>query len=364
MSAHSRQDPRSKRPRIGPVTLGNRAIGPGRPVFVIAEAGVNHDGCVGTALRLVDAAVQAGADAVKFQAFRADALVTSSGRPADYQRRSCAPSSQREMLERLELTEADFARIKHHCDECGIEMIATPFDTSAVRMLAELGIVAIKIASTDLVTGPLLEAAAATALPLIVSTGASTREEIGGAIGSSPLRDARDRLILMHCVSCYPTPIEAMNLRAIMTLADTFQVPAGLSDHTLSTGTGGLAIAAGACILEKHFTLDREAAGPDHAMSLDPRQLESYVAGVREAERAMGSGALGMTDIESDVRSAARRSVVASVDIAAGDLLTPEMLALKRPGGGIPAAEIQRLTGRHAAVAIPRDTALTWDSVE
>ncbi len=346
------------------VRVGSTRIGPRERVFVLAEAGVNHDGCVDTALRLVDAAARSGADAVKFQVFRADELVTASGQTARYQKQSCGSSSQREMLARLQLTEAEFARVKRHCDERSIAMIATPFGTSAVRLLSDLGVAAIKIASTDLTTVPLVEAAAATGLPLIVSTGASTAEEIRTAIDSSTLSGVRDRLILMHCVSCYPTPIEALNLRAISTLANSFRAPSGLSDHTLSLDTGGLAVAAGACILEKHFTLDRKAAGPDHAMSLDPTELAAYTGHVREAERAMGTGALGMTDLESDVRTAARRSVVASVDIAAGMLITPEMVTLKRPGTGIAAGAMDRLIGRRTAMAIPRDTLLTWDAVE
>ncbi|RME40660.1 MAG: N-acetylneuraminate synthase, partial [Planctomycetota bacterium] len=203
----------------------------------------------------------------------------------------------------------------------------------------------------------------ATGLPILLSTGASTEEEIVDTVQRLQHSTARDRLVLLHCISCYPTPIERINLRAISTLAERFGVPVGLSDHTLSTHTGGWAVAAGACLLEKHFTLDPNRKGPDHAMSLPPDRMAEYIARARQAQRALGTGTLGMKPEEKEVRYAARRSIVAAADIPAGAVLTQSMLALKRPGTGLPPTALDHLTGRQTTVSIPRDTILTWDMV-
>lgn len=351
-----------KRP-VSPVTIGTRRIGPGEPVFIVAEAGVNHNGCVETAISMVDAAAEAGADAVKFQMFRANDLVTATAPTAEYQQRNSEQRSQRAMLERLELSPEKFRTIKQHCDLRSIMFLATPFGEREVGELEELGVSCIKIASTDLTNGRLLESAAATGLPIILSTGATTEEEICRSVGLLRRCGAGERLTLLHCVSCYPTPLEAINLRAILTLEGLFAVPCGLSDHTTSLRTGGWAVAAGACVLEKHFTLDQSSQGPDHAMSLTPTQLREYVVEVRTVERAVGDGVVGMTDREADVRVVACKSVVAAVDIRCGTRLTPEMLTLRRPGTGIPAAEVGHLPGRCATVDIASDTVLSWDMV-
>jgi N-acetylneuraminate synthase/N,N'-diacetyllegionaminate synthase len=226
-----------------------------------------------------------------------------------------------------------------------------------------LDVAAIKIASTDLTNGPLLDAAAATGLPLIVSTGAATAEEIGESVERLVRGGAREQLILLHCVSCYPTPVEAANLRAVGELRRRFGVPVGLSDHTTSVEIGGWAVAAGACVLEKHFTLDRAASGPDHAMSLTPSELKEYVRHVRQVESALGGGTLGMTESEAGVRAVARKSIVAAVSIRMGTRFTPSMLTLKRPGTGLPPDALATLVGREAATDIPSDTLLSWDMV-
>jgi N-acetylneuraminate synthase/N,N'-diacetyllegionaminate synthase len=354
------------------IQISDFRVGLGERVFVIAEAGVNHDGDVETALRMVDAAAAAGADAVKFQMFRAADLATATAPMAAYQRAATAAyqraatkqTSQREMLSRLELSVEEFARIKRRCDERGILFLATPFGRAEVEQLVAMGAPAIKIASTDLTNVELLDAAAATGLPLIVSTGASTCEEIEESVKHLAPYGAADRLVLLHCVSRYPAPIGSINLRVIRTLREAFGVPAGLSDHTTSTRTGALAVAAGACVLEKHFTLDRGAAGPDHAMSLSADELAAYIAAVREAESSLGDGVIGMNEGEHEVREAARRSVVASVAIAKGTRIARSMLTIKRPGTGIPGARIEEVAGRVAATDIPSDTVLAWDMVQ
>jgi len=348
----------------GPPGGRRHCVGRGCRTFVIAEAGVNHDGRLDTARRLVDAAADAGADAVKFQVFRAADLVTPAAAAAAYQRAGCGARSQREMLERLELTDEALRALREHAARRSMVFLATPFSLGDLRRLSALDVPAIKIASTDLTHAPLLEAAAATGRTVILSTGASTSEEIDASVQWLIGRVGRTRLALMHCVSCYPTPVTAINLRAIGSLGRRYGVPCGLSDHTTSTRMGGLAVAAGAALLEKHFTLDRSAPGPDHAMSLDPGQLADYVAAAREAEGALGSGAIGMTDLEREVRTVAGRSVVAAAALPAGTLLTADLLALKRPGTGLPAAALPRLIGRRIRVAVRSDTIMSWDMVE
>lgn len=346
------------------VPIGDRRIGEGQPAYIVAEAGVNHDGRLDKAMRLVEVAADAGADAVKFQVFRAADLATGSAPTAKYQQDHAGGDSQQEMLEGLELSDDAFAAIRMKCVEHSIEFLATPFAPPDLDRLLALDVRALKIASTDLNNTPLLRAAAATGLPLIVSTGAATRDEIAVCVDLLSGLGVGDRLILLHCVSCYPTPLEDANLRAIAGLQRAFSLPCGYSDHTVSTQTGAWAVAAGACVLEKHFTLDQTAAGPDHAMSLAPDELIEYVRSIRAAEQALGDGAIGLSELESEVRRIARKSVVAAVDIRAGSELTADLLTLKRPGGGIQPDQLESLIGRRVAVDVPGDTTLTWRMIQ
>ncbi len=344
------------------VRVGHREVGEGRPVLIIAEAGVNHDGSVQKALQLVDVAADAGADLVKFQMFQAADLATTHAPTAAYQK-PAAGDSQRQMLRKLELSETDFERIAAHCHQRSIGFLATPFGITDVDRLVRLGVPAIKIASSDLNNPLLLRRAADTRLPLILSTGASTGDEIAATVRRLRSWNADQRLILLHCVSGYPTPLEAANLRAIAALRRTYHLPCGFSDHTQATEIAGWAVAAGACVLEKHFTLDRAARGPDHAMSLDPHQLKAYIATARAAERALGTGQLGFQPVEAETRRLARRSVVAAQFIPAGAILTRQLLTVKRPGGGIPPDQLDALVGRRAATDIYPDTVLAWEHV-
>lgn len=346
------------------LTIAGHPIGAGTRAFVIAEAGVNHNGSVESALRLIDAAKQSGADAVKFQLFHAEDLVSPSAPAAEYQRRCAKASSQRALLQGLELPPGAWATIKARCDELGIVFLATPFGLRELETLFGMGVAAIKIASTDLTNTPLVDAAIRTGLPMILSTGASTIGEITGAVDLFRRAGAVSRLVLLHCISCYPTPIDELNLGAIATLRRTFHVPSGLSDHTTSTQTGAWAVAAGASVVEKHFTLDRMEAGPDHAMSLNPEQLTGYVTRIRAVERALGDGQLGMRDAELEVRTVASRSIVARRDIAVGTMLTDDLLTLKRPGTGLSPSAMPGLVGHRAATDIKRDTLLSWDMVQ
>jgi len=349
---------------VCPIRIGDAVVGPGQRAYVIAEVGVNHNGDVETAKRMVDVARQAGADAVKLQAFRAERLVTRSASMADYQKgRAPGASSQYEMLRELELWPDAFAEIRTHCRQCGVAFLATPFAPEDVAMLASLDPVAIKIASSDLTNTPLLETAADTHLPLIVSTGAAKGDEIDAGIAWLRQRDAADRLVLLHCVSSYPTDPCDANLRRIAVLADRFGVPTGFSDHTAGIEAGALAVAAGAVMIEKHFTLNRNQVGPDHSFSLEPDALAAYIRNIRLAEQMLGSGNLDCTDCEQQVRNLSRASVVAAVDIAAGQVLRPHMLAVKRPAGGIEPLHLHELIGLTAAQDIPADTALMWEMI-
>lgn len=343
------------------VMIGAHAVGPGRRVLIIAEAGVNHDGRAEDACALVDAAADAGADFVKFQAFRAADLTTRTADLAAYQRSRAGPASQQALLQQLELDDGVFATLAARCAQRGVAFLATPFGVPDVQRLVRLHVPALKIASTDIDNTPLLHAAALTRLPLIVSTGTATADEIAACVGDLATWGAAQHTVLLHCVSSYPTPVAAANLRRIGALATHYGLPVGFSDHTTSVVIAGWAVAAGACVLEKHLTLDRTRPGPDHAVSLEPTAFATYVAAAREAEAALGTGALDAADLEADVRQVARKSIVARQDIPAGAVISPDWLTVKRPGGGLSPRQLAEVVGRRTRVAIAADTMLAWD---
>ena len=343
--------------------IGSFELGVG-PVLVVAEAGVNHNGTLTDALHLVDAAASAGAGAVKFQVFRAAELAAKSAPAAPYQAAHAQASSQYSMLQKLELSPDEFKRIKQHCDDAGIMFLATPFSLVDVDRVMDLGVPAIKIASTDLTNWPLIEKALSTGLPLIISTGAATQQEIEKVAAELRSECQRGRIAFLHCVSAYPAPVQSINLRAMDELARISGAPVGFSDHTTSTQTGAWAAARGACLLEKHLTLDRNARGPDHFFSLDPGQMRDYIANVREVTAALGSGRLGFTEAEADVRQVARKSIVCAAAVRRGEVLTAAHLTLKRPGTGIQPHEMPRITGRKAKCDIPADALISWEMLD
>jgi len=347
---------------IEPVRIGKRLVGPGQPTYVVAEAGVNHNGNLGDALRLVEQAARAGADAVKFQVFTATKLASRQAESVQYQKKANA-DSQQDMLKKLELDADALATIKHKCDEMGVEFLATPFTIEDLETVLRLGVRAVKIASTDIVNLPLLEAVAENHLPVILSTGASEGPEIDAAYDLL-VRRKHLPLVMLHCVSSYPTAVESANLRRIGTLRARYAVPVGFSDHTAEAFTGAWAVAGGAAMLEKHFTLDRTAPGPDHFFSLEPSQLAEYIRQARLAEKALGSGRLEPDESELEVRRLARCSIVAAVDIPAKTRITRHMVTFKRPGWGIPPAALPTVLGRVAKQHIAADTVITWDMLE
>jgi N-acetylneuraminate synthase len=331
-----------------PVNLAGRVIGPGAPCFVIAEAGVNHNGDLELALQLVAAAARAGADAVKFQTFRTEDLVTLDAPKAAYQRATTdAAESQFALLKKLELTPAAQRAIQAACDQHRILFLSTPFEAASADLLDALGIAAFKIPSGELTNLPFLAHVARKGKPIILSTGMATLEEVEAAV-QAVRRAGPAALVLLHCVSQYPAAPANANLRAMRTMADAFGVPVGFSDHTLGLEVALAAVALGACVLEKHFTLDRALPGPDHRASLEPGELSALVQGIRTVESALGDGRKAPAASEADTALAARKSLVAAVDIPAGATLTPDMIVIKRPGSGLPPGALDSLLGRVA----------------
>lgn len=342
-------------------------------VEIIAEAGVNHDGSLAKALELVTVAHEAGADAVKFQTFHAHTLAVAGAGLADYQKKGGAAADQKDMLKALELDKPAFREIAAHAARLGIRFLSTPFDTDSLDFLVgELGMDAIKISSGDLTNGPLLLAAARTGIPLILSTGMATEAEISDALGlvsfalgsaaKPPSRAAfsaawqnaeqreaaRKQMTLLQCTSQYPAPVGDSNLRAMATLREKFGVLVGLSDHTEGVAIGIAAAALGACMIEKHFTLDRAAIGPDHRASLDPEALTQLVRGVRDVESALGDGIKRPRPSEIDVQAVARRSLVAAREIRKGEIFTEDNVTAKRPASGRSPMDIWDVLGTFA----------------
>ena len=327
--------------------------------MVIAEIGVNHDGSLARALELVEHAHRAKADAVKLQVFRARTLMHASTSFATYQLDRCAQASATEMLEHYELSAEDLETVVEAIRDRNMLPIATPFSIEDLKLIDHLRLPAIKIASPDLVNRPLLHHAAQLRKPLLISTGASTLEEIETTI--TWLLEWNASFALLHCISAYPTPTHDANLCWITELANKFQAPVGYSDHTNELLAGALAVGAGAQIIEKHLTYDRAASGPDHAASFDPEQFKQYVAQIRLADRLRGTPGRHVLSIERDVRRVSRQSLVLRRALNPGDLLREDDLTIQRPGTGIPAAELPRVIGRKLTQALAAGTLLTWD---
>ncbi|HYE16921.1 MAG TPA: N-acetylneuraminate synthase family protein [Tepidisphaeraceae bacterium] len=327
--------------------------------YVIAEIGVNHDGVLARALELVEHARAAGANAVKLQLFRAHTLMHASSAFATYQAGRVADATPADMLRRYELSPSDVTTLVEAIRAAGLDPIATPFSPRDLAQIAELNLPAIKIASPDLVNRPLLQAAAGLRKPLLLSTGAATMAEVAATVGW--LRDWGAEFTLLHCVSSYPTPDDQANLCWIAELAGRFSCPVGYSDHTTDGLAGAFAVAAGATVIEKHLTYDRAASGPDHSASADPAQLVDYVRAVRRADVLRGQGGKRVLPIEQDVRKVSRQSLVLTRDLAPGELISESDLTPQRPGTGIPAADVQKVTGRSVAMALRAGTLLDWE---
>lgn len=346
------------------IKIADRIIGEGEPCFIIAEAGVNHNGNVNLAKKLIDVAREARVDAVKFQAFKAEELVTKSAEKAEYQKKTTGTSeTQYEMLKRLELSEEAYFELKSYADEQGIVFLSTPFNKESVDLLARLGVLAFKVGSGEITNFPLLKYIARRKKPIILSTGMTTLKEVEEAIKVIQEEGMED-VILLHCVSCYPARIEDMNLKAIETLRSAFKLPVGLSDHSIGVTVPMAAVALGACVIEKHFTLDKNMPGPDHKASLEPDELEQMVKAVRDVEKALGNGIKKPTPEEEENKKAGRRSIVAKVDIPEGAVITEEMLDIKRPGTGLEAKYLGQVIRKAAKAAIKRDELIMWSMLK
>lgn len=336
-----------------------------RPVdscFVIAEAGVNHNGDISLAHQLIDAAKSTGADAVKFQAFVTEEIVTLQAPKAGYQLESTGAGEQFSMLKALELSGGQQAELKRHCEEVGLTFLSTPYDLPSLHLLNRLDIAAYKIASTDLDNLPFLREVGATKRPVILSTGMAAIDEIEPSV--AVLREASlPWIVLLQCTSEYPAPTDEINLRAMQTLERHFDLPVGFSDHTEGIFVGPLAVVAGACVLEKHFTLDRALPGPDHKASLNVAAFKQLVDAVREVEKIRGDGIKRVTPSELRNKPRMRKSVVAARDIQAGEIIQPCDVACKRPGDGLPPVWADRFVGKRAAVSLVKDQQFATDSV-
>lgn len=343
--------------------LWQRVLQPDR-AFLIAEAGVNHNGSIELACALIDAAKQAGADAVKFQSFKADRLATAGAPKADYQVENTGrEESQLEMLRRLELTLGAHRALLAHCRKKRIHFLSTPFDEESADFLDELGLWLFKIPSGEITNLPFLAHVARKGKPIILSTGMSSLAEVRTAVRTIEKAGNRD-LVVLHCVSNYPADPADVNLRAMATLEKALGHPAGLSDHTEGIEIPLAAAALGAKVIEKHFTLDRSLPGPDHRASLEPAELTAMVSGIRKIERALGTGKKIPAAAETGTARVARKSLVAAADIARGTVLTPALLAVKRPGTGLAPALAPKLVGRRATRAVPEGTLITMEMFE
>lgn len=333
------------------------------PVFIIAEAGVNHNGDVGRAIELIDAAAEAGADAVKFQTFEANLLVTEEAQTAAYQARSGAGASQLDMLRTLELKWSDFEALFAHCEKRKIEFMSTPFDKRSADRLERLGMRRFKIPSGELTHHDFVRYVARKGRPVILSTGMATLNEAIEGVDAARSAGCID-LTVLHCVSAYPAPVEDMNLRAMLTLREALQVPTGLSDHSLGITVTIAAAALGAVCIEKHFTLDKSLPGPDHQASLEPDELQAMVQAIRDVEKALGSGIKQPAASEGDASAAARRSVVLAGRVPAGHVLVREDLVVRRPGTGLPPSELDRLIGKRVKESLNPGHLIAWSDVE
>lgn len=343
------------------VTIGPREIGPDRPCYVIAEAGANHDRDLGAALKLIDTAAEAGADAVKFQTYSGRTLYSTRTPRFEYLG-DLGNEPPHELLERIALPREWQPVLAAHCRDVGIEFLSSPFDRDAVDELDTLDVAAFKIASFELVDLPLIEYAAAKGRPIILSTGMATLAEIEEAITAARGAGAAE-VCLLQCASLYPAPPSIMNLRAIPMLQSAFGLPVGLSDHTLGTHVAPAAVALGADLVEKHFTLDRTRPGPDHPFAVEPAELAELVRAVRDVEGALGDGRKTgpSSEEQREMYAKARRSLVAACAIPAGTVIRREMLTVKRPGHGIKPRLLDAVIGRTARTDIDEDEVLTWE---
>jgi len=327
-------------------------------VFIIAEAGVNHNGSMNTAKKMIDEASDAGADAVKFQSFKADKLVSEKAEMADYQKKNLgSENTQYEMLKKLEFGEDEFIELKNYCLEKKIEFMASPFDNESIDFLAQIDAFPLKIPSGEIVNYPYLEKIGRLNKDVILSTGMSTLGEIEDALNLLTFSGTDiSKITVLHCNTEYPTPFEDVNLKAMLTIKNAFPgIKSGYSDHTLGIEIPIAAAALGAEVIEKHFTLDVNMEGPDHKASLTPDSLKEMVKAIRNIEKAMGSGIKKPSESEQKNIKIVRKSIVASKDIKKDEIFTSENITLKRPGNGLSPVLWSMITGKASSKNYKKD---------
>jgi len=319
-------------------------------VFIIAEAGINHNGSIELAFKLVDAAIEAGVDAVKFQTFKAENLVSKNTQKASYQKKTTNSSeSQLEMLKKLELSFDSFRKLSKYCQNKNIIFLSSPFDHSSINLLNELNLKYFKIPSGEITNLTYLRHIGSLAKHVILSTGMSTLKEVGDALAI--LIDSgtkKENITVLHANTMYPTPMEDVNLKAMQTIQKEFDVSVGYSDHTLGIEVDIAAVAMGASMIEKHFTLDKTMKGPDHIASLEPRELKAMVTAIRNIEKAVGKNIKTVSPSERDNKNIVRKSITAKCSIKKGEILTEDNLIIKRPGTGISPMKWDKIIGTFA----------------
>ncbi len=346
------------------VTIDNRAVGIGHPCFIIAEVGVNHNGNPDIAKSMVDAIADAGADCVKFQTFSAEEFVNSPNEMYEYHSQGKkVKESMLEMFRRLELRRDEFAGLFEHARERGVIPLSTPTDRHAVDLLDDLGAGAFKVGSDDLVYTPFLQYIAKKSKPMIISTGMANATDIDRALNTI-LETGNEQIIILHCVSLYPTPENEANLRKISTLHSMYDFPIGFSDHSAGITAALGAVTLGACVLEKHFTLDRNMPGPDHWFSADPDELTSLVREVRQLESNLGHGRMWPSKAEQEMTAVCRRSVVTAKDLSKGQIITEADLAYKRPGTGLLPYEVDKILGKRTRCFLPTGIQIEYYHLE
>lgn len=327
--------------------LGPFAVSHESPCLIIAEAGVNHNGNMDLAHKLIDEAKAAGANCVKFQSFIADKLATSAAPKTVYQIKNTGVSgNQLSMLRELELSADQQMQLKRHCDESDILYLCTPYEEESVDLLDRMNVAGYKIGSTDTTNLPFLRHVARKGRPTILSSGMCTLGDVEMAIHTMRTNGLNNKVAMLQCVTEYPAPMSDVNLRVMHTFRQAFCCPVGFSDHTQDTVTGSWAAALGACIIEKHFTLNRDLPGPDHRASIEPAELKQYVELIRQLELALGDGIKTLTTHELDNKSKAQKSLVAAKNLKAGQIIVGSDITCKRPGSGLPPTWIAQIIGK------------------
>ena len=345
------------------IKIADKKIGLGYPIFIIAEAGVNHNGKLNLAKKLVDAAIEAGVDAVKFQTFKSKGVVTDKADTATYAKKNLGRDvKQVEMMKNLELDYDNFKILKKYCDSKNIMFLSTPHSFDAIDFLDEL-VPAFKFGSGDITNIPALKYAAKKDKPMILGTGMTTLQEVKEAVESIK-KTGNDQVVALHCTTNYPCPFEEVNMNAMKTIQKELDCLIGYSDHTLGITVAIMAATLGAVVIEKHFTLDQTLPGPDHKASLEPEELKNMVTEIRNVEKALGSFEKKPTPSEKKIMPNVRKSIVANRDIIKGDIIKKEMLDIKRPAKGITPKEINNIVGKKTRRKIQKDEFIMKKDIE